>query len=369
LVGNKLLPLLVAGLVLAQVSFAATYPLTITPGRTWPLSVVVDSTRGLVYFDSTSGEFPPTGFSFGVINATTHEVVRILPLDVTPGTMALDQENGDVFVAGTASIAVYDEANQAFDRNFTLGRPILSVAMDTSVSPDLYVTSGGSLLALNPQTGAMLGNASFPNGVDGIQLDPSNGRIFVGQYPSGGIYVLSASDLAVLGTIGLPGCCALQFALDVNSQSLYAATGTNFVYLVNAATDTFEKGIQVAPSSQNSTNAVVVDNDTGRVYVASSPGGSVLELNPSGSVVNHYTVLSQVVGLAVDAKTQELYASHYHQITVFDAARTRAFFFIIGIGVVAVILVVVIVFMVIRWKSDKERMEVQMGLGKSSGQK
>jgi DNA-binding beta-propeller fold protein YncE len=367
-VNNRILPLLLVGLLLAQVSFAATYPLTITPGRSWPLSVVADSSRGLVYFDATSGEYPPTGFSFGIINATTHDVIKVLPLDVYPGAMVLDQASGDVYVAGSTSIAVFSAANQAFVRNLTVGHPILSIEFDSSVSPDLYVTSGNSLLSLNPQTGAILGSASFPNNLDGVQLDPSNGRLFVGQYPGDVISVLNATDLATMGTVSLPGCCALQFALDVKAQSLYAATGTNYVFMVNAATDTFEKSIQVATSTQNSTNSIVVDNDTGRVYVASSPGGSILELDSAGTVVQHYTVQSEVAGLAVDTKTQELFASNYHQITVFDAGRPRTYLFVIGVAVVAVVVVAAVVYLVIRRRDERERMKVQMGWGKSPGQ-
>jgi DNA-binding beta-propeller fold protein YncE len=328
----------------------------------------VDSSRGLVYFDATSGEYPPTGFSFGVINATTHEVVRILPLDVSPGTMALDQKNGDVFVAGTASIAVYDEANQAFVRNLTPGRPILSMAMDTSVSPDLYVTSGASLLALNPQTGAILGNASFPNSVDGIQLDPSNGRIFVGQYPSGGISVLSASNLAVLGTIGLPGCCALQFALDERTQTLYAATGTSYVYVMNAATDSFERSLAVTPSAGNSTNAIAVDNLTGRAFVASSPGGSVLELDGSnGGVTRIFSASSQVAGLAVDTRTQELYASNYHQVTVLNIARGHGLLVFLALAAILIVAGVVVVLVVMRVRESRERTNVRAGWKEGPG--
>lgn len=366
---NKALSLLLVGLFLSQASSAATYPLSITPGRSWPLSVVADSSRGLLYFDATSGEYPPSGFSFGIINATTHEVIKILPLDVYPGAMALDQASGDVYVAGSTSIAVFDEGNQSFVHDIALGRPIRSMALDSSVSPDLYVTSGDSLLSLNPHGGAILGNATFSNELDGVQIDPSNGRLFVGQYPDSEISVLNASDLASIGTIGLPGCCALQFALDERAQSLYAATGTNNVYLVNAATDTFEKSIEATQSGQNSTNAIVADNVTGRIFVSSSPGGSVVEIDGSdGRVSRILSVSSQVAGLALDTKTQELYAANYHQLTVFDARGSGTFLFV-ALAVVAVVAVVVVgaigVYVFIRRRDERERREMQGGFPES----
>jgi len=367
-VNNKAISLLLVGLLLAQVSYGATYPMNITPGRSWPLSVVVDSSRGLVYFDATSGEYPPSGFSFGIINATTHDVVKILPLEVYPGDMVLDQVSGDVYVAGTTSIAVFDRGNQSLAYYPVPGHPILSLAFDSSVSPDLYVTSGDSLLSLNPRTGAILGNVSFSNDLDGIQLDQSNGRLFVGEYPGSEVSVLNASNLARMGIIGLPGCCALQFALDERTQLLYAATGTDYVYVINAATGTFEKSVEVAQSGQNSTNVILADDATGRVFVGSSPGGSVMEIDGSNGRVSQFIqVSSQVAGLALDTNTRELYATNYHQLTVMDVSRPRTILVVALVVVAAVAAGAVVVYLLIRRRDEQRRREVQWGAQRSYG--
>ncbi|HUI24207.1 MAG TPA: hypothetical protein VLY82_07460 [Nitrososphaerales archaeon] len=359
---NKALSLLLVALLAAQVSYAATYPLNITPGRSWPLSVVADSSRGLVYFDATSGEYPPSGFSFGIVNATNHDVVKILPLEEYPGAMVLDQASGDVYVAGSTSVAVFDESNQSLVYYSIPGHPILSLAFDSSVSPNLYVTSGNSILSMNPHTGTIMGNVTFSNNLDGIQIDPSNGMLFVGQYPGSEISVLNASDLAKIGTIGLPGCCALQFALDVKGQLLYAATGTNYVYVINAASGSFEKSIEVTQSGQNSTNVILADDVTGRIFVSSSPGGSVMEIDGSdGHVSQFLQVSSQVAGLAVDTKTQELYVANYHQLTVLDVRKPRTIL-LVALVVVAVVAVgAIVVYLLVRRKDEQQRREIQSG--------
>lgn len=354
--------MLLASLLLAQPASAVSYPLTIPFDRSWPMSVVVDSARGLVYLDAVSGEYPPTGYSFGVINVTTHTLAKTLPLNVSAGPMVLDQGTGDVYVGGSTSIAVLDGKTLAFVRQYSVGHPILSMAHDGSVSPDIFFTSGAELLALNPQTGAIVGKATFASNVDGVAIDPLNDRLYVGLYPSPVIAVLDASSLAQVGTITLPACCALQFTLDQRTQTLYSATGTNYVYAVSAATDTYLRELQVAPSPQNATNFVAADNATGSVFVASSPGGSVIELDGNtGAVRATFRVSSQVAGIALDTKTQEVYASNYHQITVFDAARTRLFLLAIIVGGALVVLAVVGVFLFIRHKDERERMKVQMG--------
>ncbi|HMD78864.1 MAG TPA: hypothetical protein VKF39_02655, partial [Nitrososphaerales archaeon] len=265
--------------------------------------------------------------------------------------------------AGSTSVAVLDGGNLSFVRQIVIGHPILSIAYDSSVSQNLFVTSGNTVFSVNPRTGTLERNATFANDVDGIALDPANGRLFVGEYPDGVISVLNASSLAPLSTIVLPGCCALQFAIDATTQVMYAATGTNFIYSVNAATDTFDKSVQVAPSAQNSTNSIVVDNETGRVYVATSPGGSIIELDSAGNVVGHYEVQSQsqVAGMAVDTKTEELYATNYHQITVFDAARPRTFFFLIAVTGVVVAVAAIGIFLFLRRRGNRERTQIQSG--------
>ena len=186
--------------------------------------------------------------------------------------------------------------------------------------------------------------------------------MFVGQYPAGVIDVLDASNLASLGTIGLPGCCALQFALDPRTQTLYAATGTNYVYMINAATNAFERSVEVAQSGQNSTNAIAADNMTGRAFVASSPGGSVVEIDGAGGRVSRVLKApNQAAGLAVDTKTQELYVANYHQLTVFDARGTRAFLLILVAAAAVVAVGAVGIYVFLRRREERERREVEKG--------
>ena len=360
----KVLILLVLLLLIAQPVESASYPITITFGRQWPLSIVVDSARGLVYVDATSGENPPIGFSFGVINVTSNEIAKILPLDEIPGSMALDEANGDVFVAGNYSIEVYDGANQSFTGIIEAGHPILYMTYDGNVSQNIFFTSGDEVYALNPQTKDIVGNATVDNGPEGLALDSENGKLYVSEYMAGEIAVFQASDLAPVGTITLPSCCATLMALNPDTQVLYAATGSNYVDMINAQTDTFSKRVQVAPSAQNSTNEIAVDSDTGIVYVASSPGGSILELDgSSGAVQRTFKVQSQVAGVAVDTKTQELFATNYHEITVYSASGTGFVLFVLVAGGAIVASAIAVTFLAVRRRNVRERIRVQSGRG------
>jgi DNA-binding beta-propeller fold protein YncE len=358
------LVIIVLALLLSQSAAAAPYPITISYGRSWPFSIAVDSARGLIYVDSTSGENPPVGFTFGVINATSHSLLRAFPLEEFPGPIALDEATGDVYVAGAGndSIEVFN-ATSYIGTFGTSGHQILGMTYDGSVSPDIFFTSGNGVFALDPSSSELVRNATVPGGPDWAVLDPANGMLYVSEYLSGRIDVLSPSSLAMVATIVLPSCCASEMAVNPKTQVLYASTGTNVVDVVNAATGEFEKTFTVTQSSQNSTGPIAVDNETNRVFVGSSPGGSILELDGStGAVLGTFLVQSQAVGLAVDAKTQELYATNYHQVTVFDAARTRSFrLVIVGLAAVAGAVAVIAVYVVLSRKGDRERMRVKAG--------
>jgi len=315
--------LLLLAPTLAQSAGAQSYPITIQYGRSWPLSIVVDSSRGLAYFDATSGIYPPEGVSVGIVNVTSHSVAHVLPLNSTPGPVVLDQGSGNVYIAGSQSIGVLGGTNRTSIRMIKVGYPILYLAFDNGVSADAFFTSGARVFAFDPGTGAIVANATVGGGAGGMATDPASGRLYVADYLSATIVVLQASTLAQVGTIRLPSCCPSQLALDQKTQTLYASTGTNRVDVVDAKSDTFVRSVQVAPSSQNSTSAVVVDDRTGMVFVASSPGGSIVELEgPSGNVVGVLRVNSAVAGLALDPATRELYATNYHQVTVFDLRGT-----------------------------------------------
>jgi DNA-binding beta-propeller fold protein YncE len=336
--------LLLLVLLMAQPATAATYPLTIPYGRSWPLSIVVDSERGFAYVDGSSGIYPPTGFSFGVINVTSHDVVKALPLNEIPGVMALDQATGNVYIAGNYSIQVFNAGNQSMGRIIRIGHPILSVAYDGSVSQDIFVTAGNQVYAVNPQSGRIMGNATVGNGANGMVMDPANGKLFVAEYPDSEIFVYEARDLASVGIIRLPTCCADQLAFDQKTDLIFATTSTPFVDVLNAQTDVLVNRLQVGGSSQNSTNTVTVDNQTGRVFVSSSPGGSIVEVDSSGNaVVGDFKVSSEVAGIAVDSKTNELYATNYHQVTVFDLTRLGIRYLLIVVAAVVIVAAVAVI--------------------------
>ena len=358
----KAISLLFLALLLAQPVSALSYPITVTFGRSWPLAVVVDSNRGLAYFDATSGDYPPTGYLFGVVNVTSHTVEATLPLDVIPGPVALNQANGDVYVAGNKTIAVFDGRTQTFAKEIGVGRPILDMTFDSNASQYIFFTSGNDVYSVDPSNGAMVANATVGNGAGGLVLDPTGGKLYVAQYLSPVISIFDPSTLTLLGTIQLTQCCASQLAIDPAEHVMYASTGSDYVDVVNLASQTLSSTPQVAPSSGNSTNSIAVDTGTGRVFVSSTPGGSIIELDgPDGAIIGTFKVYSEVAGLAADTKTGELYATNYHQVTVFNVARGRGLLLLLGLAAILVVGAAVAILVVMRRRKSREKIRVQEG--------
>ncbi len=167
-----------------QVVCAQSAGISIVYGRSWPRSMAVDSQRGVLYVDGVSGIYPPTGFSFGIINASTHSVERVLPLNVTAGEMALDESSGDVYVAGYSSIEVFDGRAQAFVRQIDVGIPVFYLLYDGG-SGKLFFTNGqNGVFEVDPPTGRVLANATVGNGAEGLALDHSSDDLYVADFLS-----------------------------------------------------------------------------------------------------------------------------------------------------------------------------------------
>jgi DNA-binding beta-propeller fold protein YncE len=222
------------------------------------------------------------------------------------------------------------------------------MAYDGSVSHDIFVTAGNQVFAIDPTADRIVENATVGNGANGMAIDPQSGRLFVAEYPDAEIFVFQLQSLSPLSVIPLPSCCASQVAVDSRTHLLFATTRTGFVDVVNMQSDRFVNSLKVATTFENSTNLVVVDNDTGRAFVSSSPGGSIAELDGSGgAIIGWLRAGSQVAGMAIDYRTHELYSTNYHQVTVFDISRPHLLFFALVLAAAALAAVAVVVLVVI----------------------
>jgi DNA-binding beta-propeller fold protein YncE len=325
--GSKVLwaTLAVLTLLCSPASSAQAGPVTIDYGRSWSRSIVIDSARGVAYVDGVSGEYPPTGYSFGIINTSTHTLERVLGLNVTAGEMALDPATGNVYVAGEDSIEVFQESTQSFTRVMKVGVPIMYILSDNALG-ELFVTAKGAVYEFDPVSGRVLRNATVGVAAEGMAIDASTGDLYVADYLSCKMAVLKATSLSLVASVDLPApCYPSQIAFDGQTGYLYVASGSNSVDVINTADNKFERSITVSADSSNSTFAIAVDERSGSVFVLSEPGTTITQLDGStGYVVGSFRLTSVAYEMTVDQTTGELYVSVYHQVEVFEPLQNQS---------------------------------------------
>ena len=311
-------------LLCSQASSAQAGPVAINYGRSWPRSIVIDSLRGVAYIDGMAGTYPPTGYSFGIINTSSHTVERVLGLNVTSGELALDPATGNVYVAGEDSVEVFQKSTQSFTRVVDVGVPIRYILFDNT-SGNLFVTANGAVYEFDPASGEVLRNATVGVAAEGMAMDESTGDLYVADYLSCTVVVLKAASLSLVAVVHLPApCYPSQIAFDKQTGSLYVTSGLNSVDVVGTADNKFERSITVAASSSNSTFAIALDERSGNVFVLTEPGTTVTQLDGStGQVVGRFQLASIAYEMTVDQATGELYVSVYHQVEVFQPLQNQ----------------------------------------------
>lgn len=315
--------LALAILVAAPIPQSSTSAVNIAYGRSWPRSIIVDPARQLIYVDGMSGIYPPDGFSFGFVSIANQSLGKVVGLPGVAGELALDASSGTVYAAGTNSVSVFVVQNMTLQRTIALKIPIFSIAFDGS-SGDLLLTSGNSVFQMDPASGRLLRNATVGESAEGMAVDPASGVVFVANYLSSSVSVLRSSDLSIVKTIELPPpSYPSQLALDPNRGALYVTTDEQSVVVVNSTDYAVEKSIQVSPSGANGTYALAVDPVRDRLFVATEPGTSILELNATtGALFATFSVESAAFEMGVDQTTGKLYVTNYHQITVITPVGT-----------------------------------------------
>ena len=315
-------------------------------GRSWPLSLAIDPVKGAVYVDAESGDYPPTGFTFGLINATSGTVDRTLGLPGEPGQIAVDETTGMVYVASNDSINVFDPKTNSFGAPLRVGLPIFSLVYD-NLSRDLILTSGNSVYQVDPSNGAVLRSAVAGESAQGIAVDWVKGEVYVACYLSDSVSVFADPDLSMVKRISLPASTyPSELAFDKARGEVYVTTDQSSIVVLSTSTYGVSESISLAAAGQGSTSTLAVDERDSLVFVSSNPGKAVAELNPAdGQVIASFPVNSTVYAMAFDRGTDRLFATNYHLVTVITPVPpgTSPIFFIVTVVVALAVVTAVVV--------------------------
>jgi len=344
LVASQAAVVAVALLVASQAASAVS-PVDIGYGNSWPRSIVVDSLRSRAYVDGLSGFYPPSGYSFGVINITAMKFEKVLPLDVTPGEMALDPVTGRVYVAGGERIAVFEPQVDSFVRLMDLKVPISGIAFNI-LTGTLLVTSGNRLFSIDPISGLKLANVTVGYAAQGMAIDVAHALVYVANYLSNSISVVRVTDMRVVNTVQA-SVYPSAVAIRSSDHTVYATTGQNTVVVIDGSTKELVRTVTVGETGANGTFDIAVNEGTGHVFVATRPGTVVSELDQSGAVVSRFTLNSTLYEMTIDQRTGDLYITNYHQVTVIFPRRPGlsygSLFAVAAAGVATAIILLILI--------------------------
>ena len=272
--------------------------------------------------DSSVGKAPPAPPKRPLITSTfggTHS---------SPEGIAVDQSNGDVYLAEASQgrISRYDSAGNP--KNFSEGpgegtnqigglsfvEASARVAVDNSGGPfdgDVYVTNYGSVRIFSP-SGAALGELSGFSEACGIAVDQSNGDVYVGDYgrvkrfsPTAAALPISNADYTATGISG-PEVCDVA----ADDGNVYAASWPGGPARQYSASQ-FEAGFPFVSGAllDGSANALSTDPQTHEVYV--DEGARIAAFNAAGEQQSTLGEgeLSNSRGVAVNATSHHTYAS------------------------------------------------------------
>jgi DNA-binding beta-propeller fold protein YncE len=293
-------------------------------GHSWPRSIGINPITNKIYLTTTSGIYPPTGFTLTVVNASSRTISLVIPFQGIPGELAVNPNTDQVYVINGSSIAIFDGASGDETGNIRFKAPLYAVVVDP-VTGRLFATSADTLfeLSLYPH-GEM---KSFPVGsyAVGLAVNTATNMVYAANYLSNTVSVFNATKESLVGTIDLgpQSINPSELAVNPTTNKVYVTTGRNSVVVIDGLTDRVTRTLQVGTSpGTNSTYALAVDPTKNQVYVATTPS-PLLTIIDGGTdtIVGTLRINYSPYKLAVDPVNSRLYVTDYHLLTVVEVGE------------------------------------------------
>jgi YVTN family beta-propeller protein len=283
----------------------ASIPATASSGAaslTTNLSIPVGTQPHGILYDATNHRIYVANFiskSISVINPKTETVVKTIPVHTEAWELAYDPENRMLYVASNnvSGLRVINTTSNSVAGTLYTGCGTVEGVVYDAGNDRLYAECPltNTLAIVDPSSGLVLQKIRGFDGEgdNGIAVDPRTGDLFVGDWDSDTVTVLSGTTNAVLATVTV-GADPDGTFYDAASHSVYVNLEySDQVVVLNAASFAVEKQLPVgsvphtvvfAPgldaavdSNWGSGNLSVIDSSTndvvGTLYGGSGPWG------------------------------------------------------------------------------------------------
>jgi YVTN family beta-propeller protein len=278
---------------------------TITVGAR-PSELAVDSGNGEVYVLNSYSQ------NASVINGTNNTLAATIPIPcVALEALAVDPVNHDVYAGCTEGAGLYAISDASNTIAATIGGAAgWATAVDTT-SGDVYSEGNESqthnMSVIDEATNTILKTIQIGdhcNGCDSMAFDPANGDVYLTA--AGNVSIVSSATNSVVATI--QGVAGPFDAFDSSNGDLYVANyGSSNVTVISGSTNTTVANIEVGldPTS------LYIDPVGGDVYVVNSGSDNVSVISGStNTVIATLPVGSDPGAVALDLATGQVFVTN-----------------------------------------------------------
>jgi gliding motility-associated-like protein len=215
-----------------------------------------------------------------VINTTTNNIIKIIPVGVQPYCLAVSPDGSKVYVANFQSqtVSVISTATQAVVATLAVGIGTYGIA----VSPDgskVYAANevSNTVSVINTATNAV---SSIAVGVDptSVAISPDGSKIYVTSFNSGNVLVYNTTTGTLEATI----------PVNINPFALVISPDGSHVYVMNYGT------VLVISTSTNTVTATIQVGDNVVAGAISADGSKLYISNNTGNTVSVYNTATNI---------------------------------------------------------------------------
>ena len=238
-----------------------------------PLELAYDSVNGYVYEADQGSD------TVSVINTTTNAVVDVIYVGVGPSGVVFDAATNTIYVSNEndGTVSAIAGADNTVVHTIQAGDwPDDGMALDTE-NGNIYVADyySNSVNVISTLTNQSIGNITVGDGPLGVAVNPVNGDIYVGNELSGNVTVIAGTNNTVVGSIQIGGHLK-GVAFDSGNGCVYAAdTGLGEISQLSSSNFSVLSSTKVGLAPAN----IAYDSANGYLYVTDQSSNSVTVVN------------------------------------------------------------------------------------------
>ena len=266
-----------------------------------------------------------------VLSGATNSVIGSVSVPGNPGGIAYDSANGYVYEANIwqntvsvvssalsmgalqPSVRGIGQAGVASSFAIPVGTGPDAVALDTA-NGDLYVTNYGSNTVSVVSGTSVIGTVNVGTGPESLSYDSANGYVYVANSGSNDVSVISGTS--GVATIGV-GTAPDGVAYDNWSGDIYVSNGgSNSVSIISQGTNSVISTIPVG--TRPAGLAYTFGSPTGYngVYIANTGSNNVSIIIPITNVPENFNVGTSPIGVALNNGNGDLFVTNRGSDTV-----------------------------------------------------